>query len=101
LLEKLALAGHNTRSYRGRSPLAHALDAGQLAGAALDVLAQEPPTSSRLFGRDNVILTPHTRVYSVESLVELQIKAAQEVVRPLTGADASKSSEPGSSEIRA
>lgn len=65
--------------------LAHALDAGQLAGAALDVLSQEPATSSPLFGRDNVILTPHTSFYSVESLVELQTKAADEVVRVLTG----------------
>jgi D-3-phosphoglycerate dehydrogenase / 2-oxoglutarate reductase len=65
--------------------LAHALDAGQLAGAALDVLSQEPPTSSPLFGRDNVVLTPHTSFYSVESLVDLQTKAAEEVVRVLTG----------------
>jgi D-3-phosphoglycerate dehydrogenase len=65
--------------------LAHALDAAQLAGAALDVLWQEPPSGSLLFGRDNVILTPHTSFYSVESLVELQIKAAEEVVRVLTG----------------
>ncbi len=65
--------------------LAHALDAGQLAGAALDVLSQEPPTSSPLFGRDNVVLTPHTSFYSVESLVELQTKASDEVVRVLTG----------------
>jgi D-3-phosphoglycerate dehydrogenase / 2-oxoglutarate reductase len=64
--------------------LAHALDAGQLAGAALDVLSQEPPTGSPLFGRNNVILTPHTSFYSVESLVELQIKAAEEVVRVIT-----------------
>jgi len=65
--------------------LAHALDAGQLAGAALDVLSQEPPTASPLLGRDNVILTPHMSFYSVESLVELQTKAAEEVVRVLTG----------------
>jgi D-3-phosphoglycerate dehydrogenase / 2-oxoglutarate reductase len=65
--------------------LAHALDAGQLAGAALDVLSQEPPTASPLFGRDNVILTPHMSFYSVESLVELQTKAAEEVVRVLSG----------------
>jgi D-3-phosphoglycerate dehydrogenase / 2-oxoglutarate reductase len=65
--------------------LAHALDAGQLAGAALDVLSQEPPAGSPLLGRDNVILTPHMSFYSVESLVELQTKAAEEVVRVLKG----------------
>jgi D-3-phosphoglycerate dehydrogenase / 2-oxoglutarate reductase len=65
--------------------LAHALGAGQLAGAALDVLSKEPPTASPLLGRNNVILTPHMSFYSVESLVELQTKAAQEVVRVLTG----------------
>jgi D-3-phosphoglycerate dehydrogenase len=65
--------------------LAAALDAKQIAGAALDVLEQEPPTSSPLFGRDNVILTPHTSFYSVESLEELQTKAAEEVVCVLAG----------------
>jgi D-3-phosphoglycerate dehydrogenase / 2-oxoglutarate reductase len=67
------------------SALARALDAGKLSGAALDVLEQEPPTSSPLFGRDNVILTPHTSFYSVEALEELQTKAAEEVVRVLSG----------------
>ena len=65
--------------------LARALDSKQLAGAALDVLEQEPPVNSPLFGRDNVILTPHTSFYSVESLEELQTKAAEEVVRVLSG----------------
>jgi D-3-phosphoglycerate dehydrogenase / 2-oxoglutarate reductase len=64
--------------------LARALDAKQLAGAALDVMTQEPPTGSPLFGRDDVILTPHTSFYSEESLIDLETKAAEEVVRVLT-----------------
>jgi D-3-phosphoglycerate dehydrogenase len=65
--------------------LANALDRKQLAGAALDVMEKEPPSGSPLLGRNNVILTPHTSFYSEESLVELQTKAAEEVVRVLTG----------------
>jgi D-3-phosphoglycerate dehydrogenase len=65
--------------------LAAALDAKQISGAALDVMTQEPPTGSPLVGRDDVIITPHTSFYSEESLIELQTKAAQEVVRVLTG----------------
>jgi D-3-phosphoglycerate dehydrogenase / 2-oxoglutarate reductase len=65
--------------------LAKALDAGQLAGAALDVMPTEPPVGSPLLGRENVIITPHTSFYSEESLLELQRKAAQEVADVLTG----------------
>jgi D-3-phosphoglycerate dehydrogenase len=65
--------------------LAEALDQGHLAGAALDVLSQEPPSSSPLFGRGNVILTPHMSFYSAESLIDLQSKAAEEVLRVLNG----------------
>src|SRR3984893_2586239 len=65
--------------------LVQALDMKQIAGAALDVMEKEPPGSSALFGRDNVIVTPHTSFYSEESLVDLQTKASEEVVRALTG----------------
>ena len=65
--------------------LAEALDKKEIAGAALDVMEKEPTTSSPLFGRDNVIVTPHTSFYSEESLVDLQTKAAEEVVRVLGG----------------
>jgi D-3-phosphoglycerate dehydrogenase len=65
--------------------LADALDAKLIAGAALDVMPTEPPVKSPLFGRDNVIITPHTSFYSEESLVDLQTKAAEEVARVLTG----------------
>lgn len=65
--------------------LAAALDSGHLAGAALDVLAVEPPVDSPLLGRDNVIITPHTAFYSVEALEELQTKCASDVARVLSG----------------
>ena len=66
--------------------LAAALDAGDISGAALDVMEQEPPGAvSPLYGRDNLIITPHTSFYSEESLVDLQTKAAEEVVAVLGG----------------
>jgi D-3-phosphoglycerate dehydrogenase len=66
--------------------LVAALDSGRLAGAALDVVAVEPlPKDSRLIGRDNVVLTPHTGFYSVEALNELQTKCAADVARVLSG----------------
>jgi D-3-phosphoglycerate dehydrogenase len=63
-----------------------ALDSGRLGGAALDVVATEPlAKDSKLLGRDNVILTPHTGFYSVEALEELQTKCASDVARVLSG----------------
>jgi D-3-phosphoglycerate dehydrogenase len=63
-----------------------ALDSGQLTAAALDVVTVEPLTrQSRLLGRDNLILTPHTGFYSVEALEELQSKCATDVARVLSG----------------
>ena len=63
-----------------------ALDAGQVGGAALDVVATEPlAKDSPLLGRDNVIVTPHTGFYSIEALEELQTKCAADVARVLSG----------------
>ena len=54
------------------SELVYALDKGLVAGAALDVLADEPPDidGHPLADRDNVILTPHVAFYSEQSLLD-------------------------------
>lgn len=66
--------------------LAKALDAGEIGGAALDVLPQEPPAADNpLFGRDDVILTPHTGFYSEDALLDLQTTVATDVAAVLGG----------------
>lgn len=66
--------------------LTEALDAGWIAGAGLDVLTKEPfDAASAIWKRNDIILTPHTSFYSLEAMLELETKAAKEVVRCLTG----------------
>lgn len=66
--------------------LAKALDQGEIAGAALDVLPSEPPENNNpLVGRDDVILTPHTAFYSEQALLDLQTTVASDVAAVLMG----------------
>lgn len=58
-----------------------ALDDGRLAGAALDVLPQEPPPPDHpVLDHPRVLLTPHAAFYSQESEVELRSKGALNIV---------------------
>lgn len=67
--------------------LIEALEQGEIRGAALDVLEEEPPSSNSLLRQmDNVILTPHASWYSEESIIELREKLAKYTVEALTEA---------------
>jgi D-3-phosphoglycerate dehydrogenase len=55
-----------------------ALREGRLAGAALDVMEQEPlDPRSPLVGMDNVILCPHVAGYSEEGIRQLRTRGAE------------------------
>ncbi|MDX6701746.1 MAG: D-3-phosphoglycerate dehydrogenase / 2-oxoglutarate reductase [Baekduia sp.] len=62
-----------------------ALDSGKVAGAALDVFRSEPLTESPLFGRPNVIVTPHLGASTAEATDRAGFQAAEQVVAALTG----------------
>ncbi len=58
-----------------------ALESGQLAGVALDVLPTEPPPADHpVLGHPRALITPHVAWYSVEAESELRRKAAQNIV---------------------
>jgi D-3-phosphoglycerate dehydrogenase / 2-oxoglutarate reductase len=62
-----------------------ALDSGKVAGAALDVFRSEPITEHPLFGRPNVIVTPHLGASTAEATDRAGFQAAEQVVAALTG----------------
>ncbi|HXV84284.1 MAG TPA: NAD(P)-dependent oxidoreductase, partial [Candidatus Binatia bacterium] len=95
IMDRRALAAMKPTAYlintaRGElideKSLQQALKEGWIAGAALDVLEQEPPRSNHPFrSMSNVILTPHCAWYTESSQQELRKKACAEVLRVLRG----------------
>lgn len=66
--------------------LTEALASGRIAGAALDVFADQPlDPASPLLGLDNVILTPHLAGITEESMGRMGEGAAAEALRILRG----------------
>lgn len=66
--------------------LYNALKEGEIAGAALDVFAEEPTTDSPIFSLPNVVVTPHLGASTAEAQDRAGITAAEQVAVALRGA---------------
>ncbi len=61
--------------------LQRALESGRIAGAALDVFAEEPPPPTHpLFNLDRLICTPHLGAATDEAQVNVAVAVAEQVV---------------------
>ncbi len=66
--------------------LYNALLYGAIAGAGVDVMVDNVPSPDHpLFALENIIVTPHVAFFSQESTLELEQRAAAEVVRVMHG----------------
>jgi D-3-phosphoglycerate dehydrogenase len=61
------------------------LESGKVGGAALDVFPEEPFTDHKLFGRDNVVVTPHLGASTAEAQDRAGTITADQVRRALSG----------------
>lgn len=63
-----------------------ALMSGQVGGALLDVLEQEPPPAAHpFFGMENVLFTPHAAGVDTKSLGDMARSAAESIVAVFNG----------------
>ena len=65
--------------------LAEAVAAGTVAGAGIDVFAEEPTTESPLFALDSVVVTPHLGASTAEAQDKAGITIAEQVLLALAG----------------
>jgi glyoxylate reductase len=65
--------------------LVAALDAGEIAGAALDVYEQEPKVHPGLIGKKNTVLAPHIASASVETRTKMAQMAVENCIALFDG----------------
>ncbi len=64
--------------------LLRALDSGHVAGAALDVFAEEPATHNPLFAHPHVVCTPHLGASTIEAQEKVALQIAEQMADYLT-----------------
>lgn len=63
-----------------------AVNEGLIAGAAIDVITNEPPGSGEaVFDCEGIVVTPHISYISEESYTELKVRAANNALKMLIG----------------
>lgn len=65
--------------------LLEALNSGHVAGAGLDVFAQEPPGLTDLIAHPNVIATPHVGAQTIEAQTRAAVDISREILSALRG----------------
>jgi D-3-phosphoglycerate dehydrogenase len=87
MMKKTAIIVNTARgAVLKETELIDALEDGQIAGAALDVLVKEPPKKkSRLLALENTVLTPHIAGLTEESMIRLSIECAEQATKVING----------------
>lgn len=98
-IEQMSAGSYLINTARGEvvdtAAIPSAIESGQLAGAAIDVLHTEPPSEDDVLvnawrdqthpAHDRVILNPHAAFYSEEGLLDMRVKGSQACRRALLG----------------
>jgi glyoxylate reductase len=88
-LSAMKPTAHLVNTSRGavvdEAALVAALEAGEIAGAGLDVFEDEPRVHPGLLGRDDVVLLPHVGSATVETRTAMGDLAADNVLAVLAG----------------
>ncbi|MCH8611746.1 2-hydroxyacid dehydrogenase [Arsenicicoccus dermatophilus] len=86
---KMKKTAYLVNSARGpivdEAALVAALEAGEIAGAGLDVFEDEPTVHEGLLGRDDVVLLPHLGSATIETRTAMADLAAENVLNVLAG----------------
>ncbi|HSO64061.1 MAG TPA: D-glycerate dehydrogenase [Ornithinibacter sp.] len=90
-LRAMKPTAHLVNTARGpvvdEAALVAALEAGEIAGAGLDVFEDEPRVHPGLLGRDEVVLLPHVGSATVETRTAMADLAVDNVLAVLAGED--------------
>lgn len=101
LLQKMPAGGYLINTARGGllmpQTVTDAIASGHLAGAAIDVLPDEPPSPENPLitawrdpahpAYDRVIINPHSAFYCEQGLKEMRVKGSENCLRVLQGED--------------